>query len=347
MRTISYCEAIREALFQEMERDSSVFVYGIGVPDHKGIFGSVDGLAAHFGTNRCRDTPISEDSMTGVGIGAALAGMRPVHVHIRVDFLLLAMNQIANSMTTVAYNSGGELSVPMVIRAVVGRGWGQGCQHSKSMFSTFAHIPGLKVLAPTTPQDAKGLLIAAIRDDNPVLMLEHRWLYWQTGNVSPDSDPIEIGSAKVLRPGKDLTIVAVSWMNVEAAHAADMLSRYHDVSAEIVDVRSLAPLDTRTIVESVRKTGRCMIADNDWISYGASAEIATQVYSNAAGSLRAEIVRLGFEHTPCPTVRHLENEFYPNAATIFREAERMLGLEHKSLEGENFYSHENRFKGPF
>jgi pyruvate/2-oxoglutarate/acetoin dehydrogenase E1 component len=347
MRAITYCESIREALLQEMERDSSVFLYGIGLPDHKAIFGSVAGLAERFGTHRCRDTPISEDSMTGVGIGAALAGMRPVHVHIRVDFLLLAMNQIANSLTTVAYNSGGRLSVPMVIRAVVGRGWGQGCQHSKSMFSAFAHIPGLKVVAPTTPEDAKGLLISAIRDDNPVLVLEHRWLYWQTGHVSPDPKPIEIGSAKVLRTGNDITIVSVSWMNVEAALAAELLEKYHGVSVEIVDIRSLAPLDTSTIVKSVCKTGRCLIADNDWVLYGASAEIAAQVYSNTIGTLRGEIVRLGFEHTPCPTARHLEDQFYPNAAKIFREVERMLRLPIKSLDGEDFYSHENRFKGPF
>lgn len=347
MRSISYCEAIREALFQEMERDPAVFLYGIGLPDHKAIFGSVEGLVEKFGPDRCRDTPISEDSMTGVGIGAAIAGLRPVHVHIRVDFLLLAMNQIANSMSTVSYNSGGKLSVPIVIRAVIGRGWGQGCQHSKSMLSTFSHIPGLKVVAPTTPRDAKGLLISAIRDKNPVIFLEHRWLYWQTGSVNPDPEPLEIGLANVIRPGTDLTIVAVSWMNVEASHAADMLLRYHGVSVEIVDVRSLAPLDIGTIVESVKRTKRCVILDNDWTLYGISAEIAAQVYGAVGGELKGEVVRIGFEHSPCPTARHLENEFYPNSETIFRKVEQILGLDYRSLDGENFYSHENRFKGPF
>jgi len=347
MRNITYCEAIREALFQEMERDKSVFLYGIGLPDHKSIFGSVEGLVDRFGYDRCRDTPISEDSMTGLGIGAAIVGMRPVHVHIRVDFLLLAINQIANSMTTITYNSGGKLSVPLVIRAVIGRGWGQGCQHSKSMFSTFAHIPGLKVVAPTTPYDAKGLLISSIRDNNPVLVLEHRWLYWQTGNVDSRPFEVEIGSANILREGTDLTIVATSWMNVEASHAAGMLAKYHNISVEIVDVRSLAPLDINTILDSVRKTKKCIIADNDWVLYGVSSEISAQIYENLAGELDIEVVRLGFKHTPCPTARHLENEFYPNAETIFRTAEHILALESKSIATEKFYSHENKFKGPF
>ncbi|MFH0731800.1 MAG: alpha-ketoacid dehydrogenase subunit beta, partial [Candidatus Omnitrophota bacterium] len=167
MRKISYCEALREAMSQEMERDPNIFVYGIGVPDHKRVFGSTVGLVEKFGPERCFDTPLSEDAMTGFGLGAALNGMRPIHIHIRVDFLLLATNQLANMVSSYRYLSGGELKAPMVIRAVIGRGWGQGSQHSKSMYSIFAHIPGLKIVLPTTPKDAKGLLVSAIRDDNP------------------------------------------------------------------------------------------------------------------------------------------------------------------------------------
>lgn len=347
MRLISYCDAIREALFQEMERDRTVFIYGIGVPDHKAIFGSVRGILERFGPARCRDTPIAEDTMTGVGIGAALVGMRPIHIHIRVDFLILALNQIANSMTTITYNSGGRLKVPMVIRAVIGRGWGQGSQHSKGMLSTFAHIPGLKVVAPTTPSDVKGLLVAAIRDDNPVLVLEHRWLYWQEGHVAEESYEVEIGCANILREGTDISLVGVSWMNVEAAHAADLLLKHHGLKAEIVDVRSLAPIDTQTIVNSVRKTRRCIVLDNDWTFCGVSAEIAAQLAEKLHGQLLAPLARLGFSHSPCPTARHLENEYYPNAKRIFRMVERIFNLPPASLEDIRWYSHEQKFKGPF
>ena len=182
MRMISYGDAIKEAISQEMERDPRVFVYGIGVPD-QGIFGTTVGLAEKFGQLRCFDTPVAEDSMVGFGLGAAINGFRPIHIHIRVDFLILAMNQLINMVSCYHYLSGGTLKVPMVIRAIVGRGWGQGAQHSKTLHSLFAHIPGLKVVLPTTPHDAKGLLIVAIRDDNPVIMIEHRWLYWQMGHV--------------------------------------------------------------------------------------------------------------------------------------------------------------------
>jgi acetoin:2,6-dichlorophenolindophenol oxidoreductase subunit beta len=177
MRKLDYAGAIREAMWQEMERDEKVFVYGIGVPTFSKIFGTTKGLQEKFGHERCFDTPISEDAMTGFGLGAAIRGLRPIHVHIRVDFMLLATNQLVNMVSNYVYSTGGKLPVPMVIRAVVGRGWGQGAQHSKSLFSNFAHIPGLKVIAPTTPSDAKGMLTAAIRDDNPVICFEHRWLY--------------------------------------------------------------------------------------------------------------------------------------------------------------------------
>src|SRR3989338_4470125 len=171
MRSISYCEAINEALRQEMEMDKRVFIYGIGVPDHKRIFGSTNGLVEQFGSERCFDTPLSEDAMTGFGLGAAINGLKPIHVHTRVDFLLLAMNQLANMVSSYRYSVNGKASIPLVVRAIIGRGWGQSFQHSKTMYSVFAHIPGLKVVLPTTPRDAKGLLIAAIRDNNPVIFM--------------------------------------------------------------------------------------------------------------------------------------------------------------------------------
>lgn len=346
MRTTTYCEALNEAILQEMERDERVFVYGIGVPDHKKIFGSTAQILERFGPARCIDTPISEDCMTGFGVGAAINGLRPIHIHIRVDFLLLAMNQLSNMVSSFAYGSAGRMKVPMVIRAVVGRGWGQGYQHSKTMHSVFAHIPGLKVVTPTTVADAKGLLVSAIRDDNPVVVVEHRWLYWQEG-VLPDGDfTVRIGEPSVIRQGTDLTVIATSWMNVEAVKAADILAR-RGVHIEIVDPRTLAPLEDEMLVASVEKTGHCIVADNDWSFCGFGAEVAARISEKCFGKLKSPVERIGFAHVPCPTSRHLENEFYPNAVSIIRAVERKLGMAPTDLSGENFYSHENRFKGPF
>jgi acetoin:2,6-dichlorophenolindophenol oxidoreductase subunit beta len=347
MRELSYCEAINEALKQEMLRDPTVFVYGLGAPDHRRIFGSTAGLLEQFGSERCFDTPLSEEAMTGFGLGAAINGMRPVHVHIRADFLLLAMNQLVNMVASYTYSTLGEAKVPLVIRAVLGRGWGQGYQHSKSMQSIFAHIPGLKVVMPTTPRDAKGLLTAAIRDDNPVLVLEHRWLYWATGPVAEEPFIIEIGKCNVLRPGKDVTVVATSWMNVEALRAAELLEA-HGVSLEVIDVRSLSPLDGATIVASVKRTSRCIVADYDWIHCGFGAEVAALVSENCFGSLAAPVRRIGFAPTHCPTTRCLESRFYPNALTIVRLVEEILALSPPlHIPEEKLFSYERRFKGPF
>lgn len=346
MRRLNYCDAINEALHQEMERDPSVFVYGIGVPDHKRIFGTTEGLVETFGPERCFDTPLAEDSMTGFGLGAALRGMRPVHVHIRVDFLLLAMNQLVNMVSSITYGSGGRIKVPLVIRAVVGRGWGQGFQHSKSLHSFFAHVPGLKVVLPTTPRDAKGLLTAAIRDDNPVVILEHRWLYWAEDEVPEEAYVTPIGEGVVLREGSDITIVATSWMNVEAMRAAEILAR-HGVEVEIIDPRTISPFDDTLILQSVAKTGRLIVADNDWIPCGFGAEVAARVAEHGLDSLKAPIRRIGFQFSPCPTVRELETRFYPNAATLIKSVEEVLDLPPTDLAGEDFYSHERRFKGPF
>jgi len=214
------------------------------------------------------------------------------------------------------------------------------------MYSIFAHIPGLKVVLPTTPMDAKGLLIAAIRDEGPVIFVEHRWLYWQVGEVPEESYAIPLGQGNIIRKGADITVVSTSWMNVEAVKAADILSR-RGISLEVVDPRTIAPLDDDLIVESVNKTGHCIIADNDWVDYGFSAEAASRIYTKCFGKLKSPIDRIGFAFTPCPTVRHLENAFYPNAVNIIRAIERKLKLEPTDLSHEDFYSHERRFMGPF
>jgi len=346
MRTISYSQALNEATSQEMARDASVFIYGIGVPDYKHIFGSTKDLAEKFGSERCFDTPLCEDTLTGFAIGAAINGMRPIYVHMRVDFLLLAINQLGNMASSYRYASGGTLNVPMVIRAIIGRGWGQGFQHSKSMYSILAHIPGLKVVLPTTPRDAKGLLISAIRDDNPVVFIEHRWLYEQEDDVPEEPYETPLEQANILRQGDDLTIVATSWMNVEALQAAEILER-RGVTVEIIDPRTIAPFNDEAIVKSVKKTGYCIIADNDWLHCGFSAEVAARVAEYCLHDLKVPVARLGFAPTPCPTVRHLEDEFYPNAMDIIQTAEKMLGLEPMDLSQESFYSYKHKFKGPF
>lgn len=343
--TLDFADALNHALRDEMRQDPRVFVFGLDVQDHKCIFGSTRGVLEEFGRERCVGTPLSEDAMTGVALGLALSGLRPVHVHIRVDFLLLAMNQLANMIANTRYLSAGKLSAPLVIRAVIGRGWGQGAQHSKSLQSIFAHIPGLKVVMPTTAQDAYTLLRLAIQDENPVLFLEHRWLYYASGTV--DKNKVDVlGEPSVLRAGKDLTIVATSWMNIEALKAAEVLAK-RGIQIEVVDVRSIAPLNDALIVESARKTHKVIVADYDWVYCGFGAEIASRIMHACFGQLDLPVERVGFEHTPCPTTRPLENEFYPNAVTLIRKVEKMLGLSETDLSGETFYSWENRFKGPF
>jgi len=342
---LTFRRALNLALEKEMEADPDVFVFGLDVPDHKRIYGSTAGLVERFGLERCFGTPLSEEAMTGVALGAALAGLRPVHVHIRVDFMLLAMNQIANMISTLRYMSGGKLRIPLVIRALIGRGWGQSAQHSKSLHSVFGHLPGLKVVLPTTPQDAYSLLRAAIRDDNPVMFLEHRWLYDVEGEVD-ETERIPLGLPAVRRRGGDLTVVCTSWMNVEAMKAAEVLAK-RGIELEVVDVRTVAPLDDEPLIESVRKTGRCIIADYDWVFCGFGAELAARISHQCFGLLKHPVERLGFAHVPCPTTRPLENLFYPSAISIIRTAERLLGLSETDLSGESFYSYEQRFKGLF
>lgn len=347
METLSYRNALVAAQTDAMEKDPSVFVYGLDVPDFKRIFGSTNGLVEKFGEKRCFGTPLSEDAMTGVALGAAISGLRPIHVHIRVDFLLLGMNQIANMISAVRYLSGGKLRVPIVIRTVIGRGWGQGCQHSKSLHSFFAHIPGLKVIMPSTAQDAYSLLRSAIEDDNPVICIEHRWMYDVDGLVDRKLQ-VPLGKAKKLREGSDVTIVTTSWMAIEAMQAAEILARRSGIEAEVIDVRTVFPLDTETIFESVEKTGRCIVADYDWEFCGLSAEIAAQVGHECFGVLKVPVERLGFQPVPCPTTRPLENLFYPSAVEIIRLTEKMVGnQEALDLSKDHFYSYENKFKGPF
>jgi pyruvate dehydrogenase E1 component beta subunit len=324
-----------------------VFVYGIDVADHKRTFNSHAGLVEEFGPERCFSTPLSEDAMTGFGLGAAINGLRPVHVHMRVDFFLLCMNQLANMIACQRYASGGALGAPMVIRAIIGRGWGQAFQHSKALQSWFAHVPGIKVAMPATARDAKGMLVSALRGADPVVLIEHRWLYDAVGELAEGEGATPLAGARVLRPGTDITLLATSWMNVEAMQAAEILHRRHGVEAEVVDARCITEFDAETVCASAARTRRLLVADNDWLYCGFSAEAAAQVYDRLHGELKGPIRRIGFEATHCPCTRPLENVFYQNAERIIRSVEQDLGLPAADLSGESFYSYEHKFRGPF
>ncbi len=346
-RTLSYVDAVREATDLEMERDPSVLVFGLDVDDHKAIQGTTRGLLAKYGAERVFGTPLSEDAMTGVAIGMSLAGMRPIHVHIRMDFMMLAMNQLVNVAAKSRYMYGGSVGVPLVVRAMIGKSWGQGAQHSQGLYSFFMHVPGLKVVAPTTPFDAKGCLIQAIRDDDPVIFIEQRHLHFQKGPVPEGSYTVAPGKARVAVEGDDVTIVGVSFMQVECLRAERYL---HDagVKAEVIDPIWLAPLDVETIAESVRKTGRLLVVDNDWTSCGASAEIVTRVIERLQGEREIRVQRMGFAPTSCPPSPGLEALFYPDGRTIAAAAYAMVhGAKKGWMPEERADLRAIEFKGPF
>lgn len=318
---LSYRNAIRAGITQVMEQDPSVFLYGLDVDDHRGIQGSTLDLQNTFGSARVFSTPLSEDAMTGVGIGAAMAGMRPIHVHIRMDFLLLCMNQLVNMAAKAHYMYDGQIKVPLVIRAMIGRSWGQGAQHAQALHALFAHIPGLKVVAPANAYDAKGLLVSAIRDNNPVIVVEHRLLYDMESYVPDALYEVPIGQARILSEGEDITIVAVSHMCLEAMRAQKQLAQ-ENLSAEVIDLRSIIPLDIDTLCQSVQKTKRLLIVDNAWTSCGISAEIMAQVIEHV--DMPIQMARLGFAPVTCPTTRCLEDLFYPDANRIFARAYELI-----------------------
>lgn len=322
-RQIKYNEAILEATDQVMELDPSVYVMGLGVPDPKGIFGTLSGLTQKYGAERVLDMPTSENGMTGIGIGSAILGMRPIMTHQRVDFFLLALDQLINNGAKWHYMFGNQMSVPIVIRLIIGRGWGQGPQHSQTLHSFFAHIPGLKVVMPSTPYDAKGLLVSAVEDNNPVVYLEHRWLHGIFGDVPKDLYRVPIGKAKILKEGKDVTVVATSHMTLEAYKAAQWLEK-EGLSVEVVDLRSIKPLDKETILASLQKTGRLIVADPDWKTVGFAAEVVAVAVEEGLSFLKAPPVRITHPDRLCPTGWTLANHFYPTAHDIACAALKMM-----------------------
>lgn len=322
-RLTSYREAIREALSQALELDPKVFVMGEGVDDPGGVFGTTLNLHKDFGRNRVFDLPIAENTFTGIAVGAAISGMRPVLVHMRMDFMLLTMDQIVNHAAKWHYMFGGRQKVPLVIRSIIGRGWGSAAQHSQSLQGLFMHVPGLKLVMPSNAYDAKGLLLTSIADNNPVIFIEHRWLYDQKHHVPPEIYTVPFGKGVIKKEGKDATVVAISFMVPESLQAAKRLEE-EGINIEVIDPRTLKPLDLELIINSVRKTGRLIVADMGWKTGGVSAELSALINENAFEYLKAPTLRVTLPDTPTPASPVLEKAFYPTSENIIKAVKSLL-----------------------
>lgn len=322
MRNIRFFEAIREAQLQLMRSDKNVMIMGLGVNDPKGIFGTTKNLNKIFGEKRILETPTSENAITGVAVGAATQGLKPIIVHQRVEFSLLSIEQIINQAAKWNFTSANEYKVPLVIRLIIGKGWGQGPHHSQSLEAMFSHIPGLKVVCPSTGYDAKGLLVSSIKDDSPVIFFEHRWLHNIYSDVPKKIYSVPIGKAKIVQKGNDLTIVSYSEALVQVLRLKEII-KAAGISAEIIDLRSLRPLDKKTICKSVKKTKRLLVVDNSWKTYGISAEIVAAVSEKMLNFLKAKPSRLGIKEIPIPSSRAIAKDCYLNSKIILKSIENL------------------------
>lgn len=314
-RKLQYSLAINEALYQMMELDNSVFLIGQGVKSPWYVGNTCRDLLQKFGAKKVIDTPVSENAVTGAAVGAAIAGMRAVVVHPRMDFMVYALDPIINEAANWHYMYGGKSSVPLVIWSIINRGGEQAAQHSQALHALFAHIPGLKVVMPSTPYDAKGLMIAAIKDDNPVIFIDDRWLYGYEDVVPEEIYEVEIGKGIIRRKGTDVTLVAVSYMAFEAAKAAQELSK-NGIDVELIDLRTVKPLDQELLFESVKKTGRMVVADGGWKTCGITSEVSALVSENCFEYLKAPVKRVTLPDTPAPASSVLEKEYYQTSEDI-------------------------------
>jgi len=321
-RVLGYSQALHEALSLALTRDPSVIVLGQGVDDPSAMFGVTRDLHLKFGRSRVFDTPVSEEGMTGICVGAAMSGLRPVFMHNRPDFLLLAMNQIVTHASKMHYMDNGQTTVPMVVWAAIGRGWGSGAQHSQAVQGLLMGVPGLKIIMPSNPYDAKGLMLSAIEDNNPVFIFEHRWVMRRKGIIPQDYYKIPIGKGAFLKRGKDITVVGASHA-IQLALEASELPGMEEISAEIIDLRTIKPLDEEMILESVRKTGRVLVVDTGWKMAGVSAEIGCMVAEKAFHWLKAPVARVALPDSPTPAGFTLEQFYYPTAEKIAWEMKRL------------------------
>ena len=331
-RKITTAESIREALVLSMKKNKNVILIGLGVDDPKGIFGTTKNIQNLFKTKRLFDFPTAENAMTGIAIGASLVGVKPVIVHQRVEFSLLSLEQIINQAAKWFFMNAGTKNVPLVIRLIIGRGWGQGPQHSQSLETIFAQVPGLKVISLSTPYNAKGLIISSIEDLNPVIIFEHRWLHEIKGNVPKKYYKVSLGKSKIIKKGLDITLVSSSYMVIECLRAARILKNF-GVRVEVVDIQSLRPLEMGTIIKSVRKTKKAIIVDNGGMMYGVGAEIISNLYENLSQNEKKFflIKRIGPPDNPIPSTRALAKFCYINYLDIIKEIEKMIGKKIKNL----------------
>jgi pyruvate/2-oxoglutarate/acetoin dehydrogenase E1 component len=326
MATVRYREALNQALREEMQRDERVLIMGEDIGVFNGAFKVTQGLLEEFGEKRVRDTPISENTIVGMGVGAAMTGLRPIVELMTINFSLLAMDQIVNHMATIHYMFGGQVTVPMVVRMPQGAGHQLGPTHSHCLEAIFLHVPGMLVAVPSTPADAKGLLKAAVRDDNPVVFIEHESLYGQRGDVPDDGDHVvDFGQAAIRREGADVTLVGISRMALTAQKAAEVLEEEHEVDAEVIDPRTLRPLDLDTILASVHKTNHCVIVEEGWPHGGVGANLAALISEQAFDDLDAPVHRVSGADVPMPYSKPLEDIAYPHEPQIVSAALDTLG----------------------
>lgn len=327
-----------------MEADPSIFVIGAGVDDTRGIFGTTSDAYRRFGAARVFDVPNCENAIAGIATGAAAVGKRPLVVHARNDFMFLAFDQLLNLTAKWKYMFGGASQVPVVVRAVVGRGWGQGATHSQSLHSVLGHFPGLYVATPCFPADAKGLLVSALRGGTPAVLLENRACFELEEEVADELPAVPFGRARVVREGDDVTIVAASLMAYEALRAADLLAA-EGIRAEVVDPRSIRPLDEATILRSVRKTGRLVVADTSWQLYGFASEVAALAAEQAWDSLKAPVRRVTLPDCPAPVARSLEDAYHPTPLTIRDACLAVLNI--SAASGRTVADVQEKFAGPY
>lgn len=322
-RKLSYSLALNEALHQMMALDKSVFLIGQGVKSPWYVGNTTRGLLERFGPEKVIDTPVSENAITGAAVGAAIAGMRPVVVHPRLDFMMYGLDPIINEAANWHYMFGGSASVPVVIWGIINRGGEQAAQHSQALHALFAHIPGLKVVMPATPYDAKGLMIAAIKDPNPVVYIDNRWLYSIEGEVPEEPYEVPIGRAVVRKEGREVTLAAISYAVQETLAAAKQLQE-ENISVEVVDLRTAKPLDEETLLRSVRKTGRLVVVDDGWKFCGFAAEVSALVSEKGFRYLKSPVVRVTLPNAPAPASSVLEKEYYFTSKDIVKVVKEMM-----------------------
>lgn len=327
-RALGYVKAINEALTLAMETDPSVIVLGQGVDDPGSMFGTTKGLQARFGRARVFDTPLSEEGMMGISTGAAMNGLRPVYMHNRPDFILLAFNQLVTHASKFHFMDNGQTTVPLVVWAAIGRGWGSGAQHSQAIHGMLIGVPGLKIVMPSTPYDAKGLMISAILDKNPVLICEHRWLMKKEGVVPEGLYRVPIGRGIVRRTGSDLTVAGVSHTLEVASQAAARVAE-EGIDVEVIDLRTVKPLDEQIILESLHKTGRLLVVDTAWEKGGLCAEVACLAAEKGFHDLKAPVRRVGLPDIPTPAGYTLEQFYYPDVDRIANVMREMVGLKNR------------------